>query len=164
MISFEDPNGALRDALNARVSAAFERAWPAIYRDLSRMAQARWEAAPGSHRPRKWTIQTTPRLLEAPAPSAVERALGVAVAAIHVEARRPVRGAVEAWTVTLRAFADHDEVQVVGASSAMTRDISSQAIRRLLRAAALAGPGRYPVDATLPAPPAARSRPTDGAR
>lgn len=154
MIRSEDASDVsvrLRDALNIRVTALFERAWPTVYRELTRMARARWEYGPLAATPHgRWTLTTTFHLLEAPAPTEIECALGIAAAAIHVEAQRRTRGVVEAWTLTFRAFADHDEAQIVGAATTVSRDVSPVAVRRLLRSAAKAGPGYYPLNETLP--------------
>lgn len=135
---------ALREALNTRVMQAFEAAWPALYRELGRIARARWEVAPLNERPRRrWKITTTTRLLEAPAPSTLESTLGIAAACIHVDLLCHVRGAFEGWTITFRAFAEHDEVQVIGANIHVSTVVSLAALRNLLRAAVKEGPGYY---------------------
>ncbi len=163
MISSEDANGQLRDALNTRLTEALERGWPTIHREMTRMARGHWERGPqrGTQREprglslkRHWELTTTMRLLEAPAPSEIEVALGIASAVAHVEARRHLRGAIEAWTLTLRAYADHDEAQVTGAQTEVSRDVSPDGLRRLLRAAALTDPGYYPLNALTSSAPA----------
>ena len=159
MRASDDPTQQARDALNTRLTALFERGWPTISREMARMARGRWASLPrGAASSRRWELATTLRLLEAPAPSEIEQALGIAAAVAHVEASCPLRGAVEAWTLTLRSYADHDEAQIVGARTAISRDVSPAGLRRLLCDATLSGPGYYPLttQASLTATNAAR--------
>lgn len=137
-------DGGLGDDLNAQVLSLLADTWPLLYRTLSRMARKRWEIAPiGSAPQRRWRITSTLRLLEPPHPTATERLLGSACACVHVEAQCALRGAIEGWTVSLRAYPDHQEVQVSGATTQISSDLAGEHLRRLLQTAERAGPGYY---------------------
>jgi len=137
----------VRDELNTRALHVFEVAWPTVYRELSRTARIRWNSAPLGVTPqRRWRMTTTMRLLESPAPSDLERRLGVASACIQVDVQCTVRGVIEGWTISFRAFLDHDEVQALGVRSYVSRDTSPASVRDLLRLATADGPRYYPLD------------------
>ncbi len=143
----EDIQRALRERLNVRVMEAFERSWPTAYRELGRMARARWHIAPLGERPHaRWRFTTTPELLEPPDPPPLERQLGIVSACIHVDVQCQVRGAIEGWTVTFRAFEDCDEVQLTGARTRVSAIVTPAMVRNLLRLAANEGPGYYPLE------------------
>lgn len=141
-----DGQSAAREYLNTHVQQLFEEAWPTAYRELGRMARARWHIAALGDRPRlKWRITTRPQLLVPPAPSEFERALGVASACIHADVQCGVRGAIEGWTITFRAYESRDELQVFGAHAHLSPLVTPSSVRHLLRMAAAEGPGYYPL-------------------